>query len=78
MKYNVEYAVDGDVIIGKICTVSGEKYFVKVPQKLMDRWKRGESVQNVFHMLDADQREFFMTGITPKEWEHMFGINETK
>jgi hypothetical protein len=37
------------------------------------RRKRGEMVQVVYPQLNADQREFLLTGITAEEWESMFG-----
>jgi hypothetical protein len=45
----------------------GESEFNRCFQK----WLDGELIQNAFPMLNADQREFIMTGITPKEWDSM-------
>lgn len=39
----------------------------------MDAWQAGAYIQDVFPMLNADEREFIKTGITPAEWESMFG-----
>jgi len=39
-------------------------------------WRMGELIQNAFPMLDAGQREFIKTGITPEEWDNMFGHDE--
>jgi hypothetical protein len=36
-------------------------------------WERGELIHNVFHHLTPDEREFIKTGITPDEWDTMFG-----
>lgn len=36
--------------------------------KALSEWQSGELIQNAFPMLDADEREFIMTGITPEEW----------
>ena len=36
----------------------------------------GEYIQNVFPHLNADQREFIKTGITPQEWTEKFGLEE--
>jgi hypothetical protein len=42
-----------------------------------DNWMtRGELIQRAFDYLSSDEREFLMTGITPAEWDKMFG--ETK
>jgi len=38
----------------------------------LDRYYGGkECVQDVFPTLNADQREFIMTGCTPSEWEYL-------
>ena len=39
-------------------------------------WMEGALIQNAFPMLNADQREFIMTGITPDEWNSMFPEEE--
>ena len=36
-------------------------------------WQSGTLIQNAFPTLNADQREFIKTGITPEEWNRMFG-----
>jgi hypothetical protein len=36
-------------------------------------WQSGMLIQDAFPMLSADEREFIKTGITPEEWEEMFG-----
>jgi hypothetical protein len=37
----------------------------------------GMNVQDAFPTLDADEREFIMTGITPQEWADSFGSEES-
>ena len=39
-------------------------------------WKGGVLVQNAFPTLNADEREFIMTGTTPEEWDEMMGPEE--
>ena len=36
-------------------------------------WTYGTLIQEAFPTLDADQREFMMTGVTPEEWNKAFG-----
>jgi hypothetical protein len=57
---------------------SGEINVMDLPvtQMQLDRWQAGELAQNVFCGLSADEREFIMTGITPREWEDAFGLEE--
>lgn len=33
----------------------------------------GAMIQDAFPFLDAGEREFLMSGITPDEWDRMFG-----
>ena len=77
MKYDIKQ-IGEEVVFAKVCQVSGDTYILKVPIDLVEKWQRGESIQNVFPMLTPDQREFMMTGITPAEWDHMFGPLEDK
>ena len=35
-------------------------------------WKGGELIQVAMPRLNADEREFIMTGVTAEEWEEMF------
>ena len=35
------------------------------------RWDGGDLIQDAFPQLNADQREFIMTGITAVEWDSM-------
>ena len=35
-------------------------------------WKAGELIQNAMPWLNADEREFIKTGITPEEWQEIF------
>ena len=39
-------------------------------------WQAGMYIQDAFPTLDADQREFIKTGITPDEWNSLFGSEE--
>ena len=37
------------------------------------RWRDGVSIQDAMPHLDADDREFIKTGITPEEWDKHCG-----
>jgi len=44
----------------------------------LQKWlRREELIQDIFPTLDADQREFIQTGITPSEWAEIFAPEET-
>ena len=62
------------MIITRRSLLSGiERTFdLPVTQDQIDSYKSGALVQDVFPHLDADQREFVMTGITPEEWDAHF------
>ncbi len=34
--------------------------------------RNGIAVQDAFPMLNADEREFILTGLTPEEWDNLF------
>lgn len=40
------------------------------------KYDNGELIQNVFPNMNADEREFLKSGITPKEWSDVFGNGE--
>lgn len=39
-------------------------------------WQGGELIQIALAHLTAEEREFLMTGITPEEWDEVFGEEE--
>ena len=60
--------------ITKTSAFSGKEHTMDLPitQEELDRWHRGELIQNVFPHLNPSQREFLITGTTPEEWNDMF------
>ena len=40
-----------------------------ITQAQLDRWQKGELIQNAFPYLTADEREFIKTGSTPDSWD---------
>ena len=55
--------------------ISGELNSMEldVTQDQLNLWQGGELIQDVFPHLNADEREFIKTGITPQEWSDTFG-----
>jgi hypothetical protein len=39
-------------------------------------YSEGALLQEAFHNLDADQREFIKTGITKEEWVEIYGPDD--
>ena len=66
------------MLIERTSMISGKTNSMELPitNAQLDRWTGGELIQNVFPDLSVDQREFLMTGITPKEWTQTFGEGE--
>lgn len=70
---------DKCITVSKISNFSGKMNTMELPirplefSRLVDRWKtNGEYIQDVFPMLDEDQREFLISGMTPAEWNVAF------
>ena len=40
--------------------------------RALTEYDDGATVQEAFHFLTPDEREFMMTGMTPDEWDAMF------
>jgi hypothetical protein len=70
----LEHIAENLVLVTKTSLLSGKTNSMALPirQGQVEYWQQsGELIQNVFPHLDADQREFLMTGITPEEWAGM-------
>ena len=42
-------------------------------ESALKQWNDGALIQNCFPTLNADEREFLMTGMTPDVWKSVFG-----
>ena len=54
------------------CRVTSEPYSVTIPGHELWDLNQGKSIM-CLHSLDAGDREFVMTGTSPKGWEKLFG-----
>ena len=67
------------ITIVKKSQISGKEHSMKIPLTETEyqegRWRHinGSLIQDAFPTLNADQREFILTGITPEEWRKLFG-----
>ena len=61
--------------ITRVSPLSGNKNSIEinVTQEQINRWENGELIQNAMPELSAGEREFLISGITPKEWNETFG-----
>ena len=46
---------------------------IDVTEDQIKAWENGQLIQDAMPNLSADEREFIMTGITPDEWDEVFG-----
>jgi hypothetical protein len=60
------------VIVSGNCAFTGEAYAVSVPRAEYDAWKGGELAGRALRSLSRDDREFLMSGISPRGWELTF------
>ena len=61
--------------VTRLSPVSGVRHTMEldVTAKQIVSWEKGEMIQNVFPHLTAGEREFIKTGITPDDWNKLFG-----
>lgn len=69
--------------IGRTCPFTGDTNYMDIPLNVGEylgsyyKWKEEDvPIQNAFPTLNAEQREFIMTGITPERWKIIFGSEE--
>jgi len=59
-------------VYGK-CIFIGEEYSVKVPTDGLEKYLGGVHAQVAMPHVKAEDREFVMSGISPKGWKEKFG-----
>lgn len=62
-KFNPLFCSDFEMEI----PISEEEFYI-----CYEKFQNGEMIQNAFPMLNADQREFILTGTLPEQWDEMF------
>ena len=69
-------------ILSKTSPITGNINDMEIPMTIRDfsiamqKWKGGALIQEAFPNLPAPMREFIMSGISPKEWDDMFGMGD--
>ena len=58
------------------CPLCGAERKLVLDYVSYERWADGESVQDAFPYLDANEREGLITGICPDCWDKMFSNSE--
>ena len=66
------------MIVNRVSSVSGKSNSMElnITEKQLKDWKSGVLAQEAFPNLSDNEREFIMTGITPEEWDNVFGGDE--
>ena len=66
------------MIIKRTSPFSGElnEMNIDVTADQIKKWQEGELIQNAMPNISSDEREFILSGITPDEWDGMFGDDE--
>lgn len=57
----------------KECSVSKKPYAVYLSEQQFKDWKDGSLIQNVVPHFTPEEREFLISGLTPKEWDSIMG-----
>jgi hypothetical protein len=63
----------GTTTISGNCVFTGIPYSVVVKTSGVKRFLDGVHAQTAFPELNSDDREFLISGISPKGWKEMFG-----
>ena len=63
------------MLVTKKSPISGKVSSMELPitEAQLKAHKNGELAQNIFPNLSVEEREFLISGITPKEWNDLFG-----
>lgn len=61
-----------EIHISRMCTINGKFYTVKLQAWQFNEWTDGAKVTDFASNLNADEREFLISGTTPAEWDAMF------
>ena len=49
---------------------------IDVTARQIASWEKGELIQEAMPNLTPDEREFIKTGVTPDEWDDIFGVDK--
>jgi len=62
--------------VTKVSNLTGKEHTLELPvteEQLREYYENKAHIQNVFPNLSREEREFIKTGITPEEWQEIFG-----
>ena len=67
------------ILLERVSNISGLTHMREIDMDAQlfavahEAWETGTLIQNAFPNLDADDREFIRSGITPSEWSATYG-----
>lgn len=65
---------DGTALVMGKCVVTGEPFSVEVPSFGLHQWLEGKTlIQDALPNTSPEEREFLITGTSPKGWKELFG-----
>ena len=73
---------DSSVTVSRISNFSGKMNTMTLPIKpvefyrLKRQWDKGEYITDVYTMLNPDEREFMISGMTPEEWNKFMAMSD--
>ena len=57
------------------CVITGIEQEITIPANELFAYRQGQTIQEAMPSLNADQREFLMSGISPEGWNKTIGNN---
>lgn len=73
---DVYHADNGQTHIFRECQITGAMIEIIVDSESYLQWKRGMLIQVAFPKMNAEDREFIISGWTAQEWEHLCGLED--
>lgn len=66
--------IDNDtLLVTGSCIVTGKDYKVEAKRQSFVDYLNGAYIQDAFNYLNADDREFLLSGYSPEGWIEVFG-----
>ncbi len=63
------------MFLSKVSPITGELTTMDLPvtPEQIEAWQEGALIQDVMPHLSKAEREFLISGVTPEEWQQVFG-----
>ena len=74
--YTEQYEPEHTYTFTGPCVVTGKQVSVTVKAEELYAYRRGALIQDAFKSLNADDREFLMSGMSKEAWDRTFPPDE--